>query len=389
MIRWWILSLIIILFPYSGLNAQEVCFKCHSQKPFLKGRPHRPVAAGKCDQCHLPHVSRYKGLLKEPAPGLCFSCHAELKKTLATSEIVHPPVAKGSCLRCHEAHASAQKGLLNKEAKTVCLNCHKDLRQKFKISHQPFAQGKCLSCHEAHASSDRRLLKKTGADLCLSCHKESSRLSQSHQGRSFKKMDCLSCHNPHGSDRKNLIREKGHPPYEENDCQVCHQQGPKGAELCFSCHKDRKKSFEYTHNHLLGGIKDNPCLVCHSPHVSDAKALLRDTPGRLCQECHPETSKQKEKSLYVHPQWGKCLDCHVGHGSNHPAMLNGDGNAACIQCHETQGEFTHPVGEKVIDPRNGQPVTCVTCHDPMGTNFKYNLRLSGEATLCLECHKNY
>ena len=389
MIRWWILLLIVLWGPSSWAQTQKVCFKCHPRKAFIQGRIHKPITKGECDRCHLPHVSRYKGLLKEPAPGLCFTCHKPLKKALTQAEVIHPPVAKGACLRCHEAHTSPQPNLLKEEAKTICLNCHKDLRQKFKNPHFPFAQGKCLSCHEAHVSNDRRLIKKTGPDLCLTCHKETARLSKTHQGKAPGEMDCLSCHNPHGSDRKGLLREKGHPPYEKGSCQTCHRAQKKGADLCLSCHEDQKKSFEHTHNHLLGGLEKNPFLVCHSPHVADTEALLRDAPGRLCQQCHPETYRQKEASLYIHPQWGNCLNCHVGHGSNHPAMLNGDGNAACVRCHETQGEFTHPVGDKIIDPRNGQPVTCVTCHDPMGTNFKYNLRLSGEATLCLECHKNY
>ena len=123
--------------------------------------------------------------------------------------------------------------------------------------------------------------------------------------------------------------------------------------------------------------------------MGNTKKLLSDAPERLCLKCHFETYKQRQNSLYIHPQWKKCTNCHDVHGENNVAMLKGGGNNTCIQCHKTQGKFTHPVGDKVKDPRNGQSITCITCHDTMGTNFKYNLRLSGEGELCLECHKGY
>ena len=364
------------------------CYKCHPRGKFQAGSPHAPVAKGRCVRCHQPHVSRYKNLLVEDTPELCFSCHKEVKQAVKTATIVHPPFRKGACLRCHDPHTSRGKGLLKKSLKEVCFTCHKALKKAFSHTHAPFARGKCLACHEHHVSRNRRYLKRKGAALCLPCHKPTPALAKSHPG-SFKTMDCLSCHNPHGSARKAILRDVSHPPYAKGACAACHKERGRGAALCFSCHKGVQKSFHHFHNHLLGGYSRNPCLLCHSPHLADTKAMLRDTPRRLCQQCHPETSKQREESLYVHPKWKDCVACHAPHGSDHPAMLKGDGNAACVRCHETQGKFTHPVGEKVRDPRNGQPITCVTCHNTMGTNFKYNLRLSGESALCVECHKNY
>jgi len=44
------------------------------------------------------------------------------------------------------------------------------------------------------------------------------------------------------------------------------------------------------------------------------------------------------------------------------------------------------VGEDRLDPRNGQPITCVTCHDPHGTEFSYTLRGDQSRGLCVECH---
>ncbi|BCO10280.1 hypothetical protein GF1_26560 [Desulfolithobacter dissulfuricans] len=70
-------------------------------------------------------------------------------------------------------------------------------------------------------------------------------------------------------------------------------------------------------------------------------------------------------------------------------MLRGNGNDVCVQCHEDQGKFTHPVGPEVLDSHTGQMVTCVSCHNPMGTEYKYHLIEEGKKALCVLCHKTY
>jgi len=70
-------------------------------------------------------------------------------------------------------------------------------------------------------------------------------------------------------------------------------------------------------------------------------------------------------------------------------MLRDKEMKLCGSCHKRHINFTHPIGEKVRDPRNGQATSCMTCHDPMGVDYKYLLRLSGERELCIECHKGY
>jgi predicted CXXCH cytochrome family protein len=55
----------------------------------------------------------------------------------------------------------------------------------------------------------------------------------------------------------------------------------------------------------------------------------------------------------------------------------------------TQGKFSHPVGDKVIDQRTGQMMTCVTCHDPMGSEHRYHLVMSAKKELCVQCHRSY
>ncbi len=388
--RLWLLVILAVLGLALRVQAGQGCFgpKCHSRGKIIKGQPHQPVASEQCDKCHFPHVSRYKYLLKAPQTEICFSCHKKIKEDISKASFVHKPVAERSCLRCHNPHSSTHKALLKKDIKNMCFSCHKDLQTKFKYSHLPFIKGRCLSCHDPHFSQDRRLIKMESNKLCFSCHKNRNKIAKIH-GENINRVECLSCHQPHGSNKKGILRPISHKPYAEKNCKVCHQTKKRGVALCLQCHNKNVNSFEHFHNHLLGSYEENACLVCHNPHVGDTKDLLKDKPKYLCESCHFQVKQQRAKSLYVHPKCDQCTNCHLAHGSDHPAMLINGGNETCVRCHKTQGKFTHPVGEKVIDPRNGQPITCVTCHEPMGTNFKYNLRLSGEATLCLECHKNY
>ncbi len=387
MIRFWFL-LFLMVFAGSAYG-EEVCFQCHSRAKMFNGKVHKPVASGKCYTCHIPHVSRNKWLLKKSPRDICFECHKSLKSRLARAVFVHSPVEKKACFKCHVAHASNNGFLLRHREGKLCVSCHGEVRKKYKYVHQPFKNGECTACHDPHVGNNMVFVK--GADkLCFKCHRNRKRMAKVHRYGNLKNMKCVECHNPHGSERRFLVRAVSHTPFARGECVSCHGVGKSlGSGLCLKCHPKVVASFKHLHNHQLGRVEGNSCLSCHNPHVGDNNKLLKDVPARMCQSCHSETYKQKKESLYVHPDWKNCFNCHAGHGSDHPAMLKGDGNAVCVRCHETQGKFTHPVGDEVMDPRNGQPITCVTCHDTMGTNFKYNLRMSGEAALCIECHKNY
>ncbi|HFC98378.1 MAG TPA: hypothetical protein ENJ40_07995 [Thermosulfurimonas dismutans] len=382
---------VLFLFLGGAVWASTSCFNggCHKPSAFRGPVEHGPVKGDRCEECHYPHVSRYPHLLKAQVPALCFKCHTSLQKSLRTASWVHLPVKKGACGRCHRPHAGG-KGLLLSRGAKLCFSCHEGLKKPgYKFSHAPFRQGRCLACHRPHLGQTRDLLRDQGSRLCFRCH-AAEQTVRAHGKYARQGMDCLTCHNPHGSNRPHLVRAFLHEPYREKACKECHGgKAPRGPEMCFACHRERRKDFLKVHTHYLPSDDRPFCVDCHSPHASDDRRLLLASPDWLCIRCHREALVQKRQSLYVHPAWGKCMDCHEGHGSSFGGMLKGDANAVCVRCHKTQGKFTHPIGEKVKDPRNGQSLTCVTCHDPMGTQFKYELRLSGEASLCLECHKGY
>lgn len=381
-------SLVLIVFSTTTEEAlaANVCFTCHVKELFRDKVVHAPVAQEKCTVCHNPHVAKHKSLLRDREDSLCYSCHQESKTQFAKG-VVHAPVALGNCSSCHAPHASSEKGLIGKDLAKNCLGCHTELQQEYKETHKPYADGNCSSCHRPHQADNLQLLSDAPDTLCRSCHGNAS-LQESHQDYPLALKDCLSCHNPHGSERKGLIRDFLHQPYVEG-CSSCHKgSAPVGMATCLGCHEKTATELLAPHSHI-GQQEGNSCLNCHSPHAGDDKALLKDREKQVCSTCHAETLKRYSLTVSQHPVVEKCSTCHETHGSKNLAMLKVDGNSVCVQCHESQGNFTHPVGPEVLNSHTGQMVTCVSCHNPMGTANKFHLVQEGKKALCILCHRAY
>jgi len=183
-----------------------------------------------------------------------------------------------------------------------------------------------------------------------------------------------------------MLRQVLHPPFKKG-CDSCHQgDSPVSTKVCLSCHEKVRKDYTLIHSHLTDNASGNACVSCHSPHAGNDRMLLAGTQKQVCGRCHQETYTRHEGKVSRHRKDGECVNCHSAHGGDAPAMLKGDGNTVCSGCHPTQGTFSHPVGEKVRDPRNGQMMTCVSCHDPKGTDFPYQLKMDGQKELCVQCH---
>ncbi|OGQ99177.1 MAG: hypothetical protein A2521_08770 [Deltaproteobacteria bacterium RIFOXYD12_FULL_57_12] len=377
----------IVLWWSRADAGSAVCFSCHEKSAFSGPVVHQPVASGECVTCHNPHVARYDGLLSQSVADLCYSCHTKEAKAF-TKGIMHIPVSQGKCLACHEPHKADAKGLINGRLRDRCLACHKTLTAQYQVTHAPYARGQCEACHQPHNAGNTMLLRDDDPDrLCSSCHNQ-DKVRQAHPNYPVAVKGCLTCHNPHGSSRANLVRNTLHAPYAKG-CTGCHVAGQSTVpvETCLGCHKEISGQLRTIHSHLIGG---NSCTNCHSPHAGDEKRLLRGRQMQICRTCHEDTYRRFEKSTYVHTESVKeCNECHAVHGSNHMAMLRGDGNGVCSRCHETQGKFTHPVGDKARDQRTGQPMTCVNCHNPHGSEYKGQMRLNPEKELCNQCHQGY
>jgi len=360
----------------------KTCIDCHPLNKFKGPKVHKPLK--NCFNCHTGHISKYPKLLINKMPDLCYDCHPQILEKQKQVERIHYPLQKGKCLKCHNAH-KGEKVLLKASLKKVCFDCHK-IKTSFKVLHIPFKQGNCNTCHSSHYSDESYLLKSKS--ICLNCHSLSV-LSSSHLYLK-KGKNCRTCHNPHGAEKKGLLKEIAHKPYKEGKCKECHSENIKGNNMCFKCHSKIKKEFAGVYNHYLPASQGKPfCIECHSPHLSDQKYLLKAQAKSVCLNCHREAVIQKAETLYVHKDWENCLLCHKGHGSNVRGMLRDKEMKLCGSCHKRHINFTHPIGEKIRDPRNGQATSCMTCHDPMGVDYKYLLRLSGERELCIECHKGY
>jgi predicted CXXCH cytochrome family protein len=103
--------------------------------------------------------------------------------------------------------------------------------------------------------------------------------------------------------------------------------------------------------------------------------------------------KRHEKSPTKHAPVGEgdCSACHDPHGSDHPMMFKSASVVdTCGKCHDWQKHSTHPLGEKVIDPRNpNKRLDCVSCHRAHGTEFKRLMPFAVVSDLCTKCHEQY
>lgn len=381
-------KLLLVLGAFFFLQASDAlaadCFSCHQKNSFAGAVRHEPFAKGSCEACHAVHASSHAGLLLKKESDLCASCHPQTAD-YTTAKGNHGPLRQGKCTPCHNPHASDQKKLLKAPLAKTCGLCH-PAEATASIRHQPYANGQCQSCHLPHLSSNAHLLAKTGDELCFGCHRQNEMASR-HPGFPRPAANCLSCHDPHGSSQKGMLRNILHPPFAQG-CASCHKGNAIPAtDVCLSCHEDKVEAGRSLHSHILPITAGNSCTSCHSPHAGSAKGLLKQEEKSLCLGCHEETARRFDEHVSIHPGKVSCTTCHLAHGGDRPAMLKADGNGICSQCHESQGKFSHPVGDKIIDPRNRQPMTCLTCHDSKSSDYKNTLFLDGERDLCVQCHR--
>ncbi|OMH40308.1 cytochrome c3 family protein [Desulfurobacterium indicum] len=156
----------------------------------------------------------------------------------------------------------------------------------------------------------------------------------------------------------------------------------------FTLKEEKKKiTFTYIHIHQFGNGKGS-CSYCHNSDSPSSKDVKRIKGELVCIECHQDVYKRIGSHLYHHKNIKNCTMCHDPHQSDNIAMLKGNGISVCMRCHakNSAGYCVHPQGDKHLDPRNGQPITCITCHYTMGTDYKYLLKWNGESALCYQCH---
>lgn len=383
-----------------------VCLTCHVafRDKLKKKFVHTPLKDGNCTGCHNPHTADHGKLLAANPDKICFTCHDDIVPAEAKS--VHQVAAEGKCVECHDPHASNYEKHLLRPGNKLCFGCHQDMEKvgKFKYSHPPVTDS-CLECHNPHASKDNpKLLNASSPALCLQCHDPKKKTFKSwHAGYPVEKGDCTSCHNPHGSNTTGMLYDDVHDPVAKRMCSQCHApptsakpfatQRP-GYELCQGCHYNMVND---TFNKGLVHwpiVDQKGCLNCHSPHASMTKPLLNGTMLQVCGRCHADTIARQERSQTKHPPIvkGDCADCHSVHSSSNQFMLNKTSVLdVCGKCHQWQTHSTHPIGAKVVDPRNPNlTLDCLSCHRTHGTRFKHFLQFNGDTNdLCTQCHTQF
>ena len=307
------------------LPEEKLCWTCHGNMGPLLSDPyqHQPFSSGRCVNCHDPHASDFRGLLKQAPNKLCFTCHpigAELNRMQS-----HPPAKDGWCTDCHNPHASKYKGILITNQRALCFRCHPSVagQSNMPVQHQPFINDNCTGCHQPHGSDTRPLLNKPQPELCYGCHpKIADQFAQKSHHPVGVNLTCGSCHDPHAAEYRGLINA------EDNS-------------FCYQCHDDKQSLYSKS-AHV-----DTLCISCHTPHGSDDAPMLVESNPDLCLRCHPALEGRNKhpvrpKFLDVHADKGlTCTSsCHNPHGTTYNYMLKNfyyPQDGLCLQCHKYVG----------------------------------------------------
>ena len=125
----------------------------------------------------------------------------------------------------------------------------------------------------------------------------------------------------------NFVRAVVHKPFADNDCASCHGANTGKFEdfqkvesnVCGKCHAQVATQFPVMH----GPVAVGECNLCHAPHESTVKHLLKEESPAVCTQCHLPELLPAEPPDHV-AATRSCLDCHMGHGGHQRGLLRAD-----------------------------------------------------------------
>jgi predicted CXXCH cytochrome family protein len=225
-------------------------------------------------------------------------------------------------------------------------------------------------------------------DVCSRCHNlQDAAFRGKHRDFKVSAGSCTDCHDPHGTGKPAMLPAVAHAPYAKNTCNACHT-GAQGAlaakppELCTSCHGEHQQDTKLPFVHAAVATK-KACLNCHSPHGGQTKSLLTgQTLEQTCFACHDRGLFQQ---AVKHPEQS-CDTCHDAHGSKTKGILQAPQVELCIGCHDVSKTHAHPYQAPAIDPRDGLPIRCSSCHNPHSSPNEKLLTHDKRRALCTQCH---
>jgi len=157
--------------PVAKQTAQ--CLTCHEggNREYWDGSVHANNKLS-CSDCHNPMAKfSANGLLRKPSiTETCQSCHQQQRAEFRKKSHMPVPEGKMTCTDCHNPHGTSFKRLLKTDTlNDLCYTCHAEKRGPFIWEHAPVREN-CLNCHEAHGSNNDKLLRQSRPMLCTTCH---------------------------------------------------------------------------------------------------------------------------------------------------------------------------------------------------------------------------
>jgi DmsE family decaheme c-type cytochrome len=189
------------------------CLTCHTGGPrdHWAGSVHQRNGLS-CSDCHNPMAkfSVEGSMARTSISETCAQCHRDVR--LEFNRRSHMPLPEGqmSCDDCHNPHGSITRPLLKTNTvHETCYQCHAEKRGPFLYEHPPVREN-CLNCHTPHGSNQNTLLVAAVPFLCQQCHTQQRhpndlQTPQSlgvglHPDERIMGRGCLTCHaNIHGS----------------------------------------------------------------------------------------------------------------------------------------------------------------------------------------------
>ena len=152
---------------------KTACTSCHdphgsSEAHLVADGSIHPPFVEDCESCHDGSAGE---VMEDGSKDLCFACHSDVEEEVANASVQHAAIEVGECVDCHTPHSSKNKKLLRSKGPAVCTTCHDDMEPGADhVAHGVIDWFGCQSCHLPHGGDKEKLLRNTGNDLCNSCH---------------------------------------------------------------------------------------------------------------------------------------------------------------------------------------------------------------------------